>query len=149
MRLSDEARAFVDEHRVARLATASADGEPHVVPICYARIGSLLYFVTDDKPKRHGPRALKRLANIAANPRAAVVIDDYDEDWSRLAFLLLHMEAEEVRDAEEYDRALARLRERYPQYRAMPLRTATHPMVRMTVRRWHLWRAAGSRGPAA
>ena len=139
--LSDAARAFLDAHAVAHLATAGADGAPHVVPLCYARIADRLYFVADDKPKRRGPRALKRLANIAANPRVALVVDDYDADWNRLAYLLLHLEATVVDQEAEYDAALAALRQRYPQYTAMPLRRDTHPIVRMTPRRWHLWRA--------
>ena len=96
MPLSDEVRAFLDRHRVAHLATADAGGAPHVVPLCYARLDDRLYFVADDKPKRNGPRALRRLANIAANPRVALVVDDYDDDWSRLAYLLLHLDAAPV-----------------------------------------------------
>lgn len=140
--LTEEAWAFLDAHRVGRLATANAAGEPHVVPICWARLGERLYFVADDKPKRHGPRALKRLANLGENPRAALLVDDYDDDWRRLAFVLLHVDTEPVRDAAEYDAALEALRQRYPAYRAMPLAIETHPMIRMTVRRWHSWRAA-------
>ncbi len=141
MTLSDEMRAFVDGHRIGHLATADAGGAPHVVPLCYARIDDSIYFVADDKPKRRGPRALKRLANIAENPRVALVIDDYDDDWSRLAFLLLHLDALIVSDAAEYAVALDHLRRRYPQYRGMKLAIDTHPMVRLTPRVCHLWRA--------
>ena len=143
MELSEAARAFLDAHAVAHLATAGSDGAPHVIPVCYARLGDRLYFVADDKPKRRGPRALKRLANIAANPRVALVVDDYDPDWSRLAYLLLHLEAAIVDDDAEYGAALAALRHRYPPYRSMALQRATHPLVRMTPRRWHLWRSTG------
>jgi PPOX class probable F420-dependent enzyme len=141
MTLSDEARAFIDGHDVGHLATADAAGTPHVVPLCYARLGDRLYFVADDKPKRHGPRALKRLANLAANPRAALVIDDYDRNWSRLAYLLLHLDATTVSDPDEYAAALEALRARYRPYRRMPLRIDTHPLVRLVPHRWHLWRA--------
>lgn len=136
-----EVAAFIDAHRVGRLATAGADGTPHAVPICYARLGDRLYFVVDDKPKRRGPKALKRLANLTENPRAALVIDDYSDDWSKLAYVLLHLSTATVTDAREYARALARLRERYAPYRGMNLRRATHPMVRMEIRRVHFWRA--------
>ncbi len=145
MTLTDEARAFLDAHRVGHLATAAADGAPHVVPVCYARRGDDLYFVADDKPKRDGPRHLKRLANITANPRVALVVDDYDDDWTRLAYLLLHLDAAIVADSTEYSEGLAALRARYVPYQRMPLTLATHPMVRMTPRRWHLWRAAPPR----
>ena len=141
MPLDDDTRAFLDRHQVAHLATADASGAPHVVPLCFARVGDRLYFVADDKPKRRGPRALRRLANIAANPRVALVVDDYCDDWTRLAYLLLHLDATEVDDDAEYAEALAALRRRYPGYRAMALARATHPMIRLTPRRAHLWRA--------
>jgi len=139
--LSAEARAFLDAHAVGHLATADRTGTPHVVPLCYARLGDLLYFVADDKPKRRGPRALKRLSNLADNPRAALVVDDYDADWTRLAYLLVHLDAAPVDDPTEYAAALDALRRRYPPYRSMPLELDTHPMIRLTPRRWHLWRA--------
>ena len=141
MNLSDEAQSFIDNHKVAHLATADPRGAPHVIPLCYARIGNRMYFVADEKPKRHGARRLKRLANIAENPRVALVIDDYDDDWSRLAFLLLHLDAAVVSDEVEYRQGLAALHRRYAAYRTMPLAIATNPMVRMTPRHWHLWRA--------
>ncbi len=140
MVLSAAAAAFADAHRVGRLATADADAVPHVIPFCYARDGDRFYFVIDDKPKRGPARALKRLRNIAANPRVAFVVDDYDEDWSRLAYLLVRGTAESVVAPAEYDEALALLRRRYPQYRRMALEPAGHPMVRITSRWFHLWR---------
>jgi len=144
MRLSDAARAFLDDHAVGHLATADAAGAPHVVPVCYARIDDALYFVADDKPKRGGPRALKRLANIAANPRVALVVDDYDDAWRHLAFLLVHADAAPVDDPEEYAAAVAALHARYAPYRAMTLALATHPMVRLRPRRCHFWRMPGA-----
>ena len=56
MSLTEEARAFLDAHRVGHLATAAGDGEPHVVPLCYARVGDRIYFVADEKPKRRPAR---------------------------------------------------------------------------------------------
>lgn len=143
MTLSDDARAFAGPHRVAHLATADAQGAPHVIPICYALVGDSFYFVVDEKPKR-SRTGLKRLRNITANPQVALVIDDYDEDWTRLAFLLVEGHAGQVDDREEYATGLAALRARYPQYRSMPLAFATHPMIRITPRRRHMWRAAAS-----
>lgn len=144
MHLDADARAFLDRHEVGHLATVDADGAPHVVPLCYARLDDWLYFVSDDKPKRHGPRRLRRLANLAGQPRAALIVDDYDADWSRLAYLLLHLDAAPVDDPAEYAAALAALRARYPQYRTMALAPDTHPMVRLTPRRVHRWRAAAT-----
>lgn len=138
--LSSEERAFAERHRVAHLATADAAGAPHVIPICYALIGDAFYFVIDEKPKRTRT-GLKRLRNIAANPQVALVIDDYDEDWTRLAYLLVRGRATPVGETAEYAKTLAVLRERYPQYRAMPLNFETHPLVRIVPEQRHLWRA--------
>jgi PPOX class probable F420-dependent enzyme len=142
MNLTDEARAFLDEHRIGHLATADREGEPHVIPVCFARLDQRLYFIADEKPKRHGPKRLKRLANIAQNPRVALVVDDYREDWTKLAFLLVHLDAAIVESDEEYQAALAALRRKYPRYRTMKLLPATNPIVGLAVRRWHFWRAS-------
>jgi hypothetical protein len=72
----------------------------------------------------------------------ALVIDDYDDDWTRLAYLLVHGRAEPVAAAGEYDRSLQLLRTRYPQYASMPLAFDRNPMVRITAERVHFWRFA-------
>jgi PPOX class probable F420-dependent enzyme len=140
MLFSAAERAFIDSHRVAHLATADAAGAPHVIPVCYVCLGDALYFVVDDKPKRTRT-GLKRLRNIEHNPRVAVVIDDYDDDWTRLAFLLVQGQAALVTARDEYMNALTALRARYPQYGVMALAFETHPMVRITPIRRHMWRA--------
>ena len=137
--LTGAAREFVDIHRIARLATASSDGEPHAIPFCYARIGDCIYFVIDGKPKRTN-RDLKRLQNIRANPKVALVIDDYDDDWTQLAYLLLHGKAVIVDDVAEFAETLQLLRVRYSQYVEMPLTIESNPMVRIKVERMRLWR---------
>jgi PPOX class probable F420-dependent enzyme len=142
---SDAELAFIERHRLGHLATADAIGAPHVVPVCFAVVGNCIYFVVDDKPK-HTRLGLKRLRNIAANPRVALVIDDYDEDWSRLAYLLVHGTAAIVEDAEEWIAAVMGLRRRYRQYHSMDLAPATHPVVRIVVDRWHFWQSAPGRG---
>ncbi len=143
--LTEEARQFAEAHRVGRMATADAAGMPHVVPFCYALVGTQFYFVVDDKPKRTRT-GLKRLRNLRANPRVSFVIDDYHDDWERLAFLLVQGEAAVVTDAEEFARALTALRTRYPQYRRMTLQFDVHPMVRISPLRCHLWRARARAG---
>jgi PPOX class probable F420-dependent enzyme len=139
--LDRTARAFLARHRVARLATADVRGAPHVVPFCYALTGERIYFVIDEKPKHPGGRALKRMRNIAENPLVALVVDDYSEEWTRLAFLLVRGRADVVVDERERARALAALRVRYPQYRSMPLDGPAHPLVRITPSHAHLWQA--------
>ncbi|MFN8543937.1 MAG: TIGR03668 family PPOX class F420-dependent oxidoreductase [Candidatus Binatia bacterium] len=139
---TNEARRFLEAHRVGHLATAGADGAPHVVPVCYALDDAALYFVADLKPKRGPARALKRLRNLAENPRAALVVDDYDDDWTRLAWVLVQGPAVRVVDRAAHAPALALLRARYPQYRAMPLDDPeAHPLTRLTPARVLTWRA--------
>ena len=144
MTFSDADRAFAEGHRVAHFATADASGAPHVIPICYALVADCFYFVVDDKPKRTRT-ALKRLRNIAVNPQVALVIDDYDEDWTRLEYLLVRGRAAVVDDQGEYTTALAALRQRYPQYRTMALAPDTHPMIRIAPEHRHLWYATAKR----
>ncbi len=140
--LGEDARALLGRHRVAHLATAGHDGAPHVVPLCFALDGDLLYFVIDAKPKRRTGLGLQRMRNLLENPRVALVVDDYDEDWSALAYVLVRGHAAVVDDVVETRRALASLRAKYPQYRRMPLDGAAHPVVRITPERVHVWRAS-------
>lgn len=112
---------FLTSRRVGRLATAGADGRPHVVPVCYAFDGVLLYTPIDEKPKRVGAGELRRIRNLRENPQVSIVVDDYDEDWTRLAFVIVRGRAEIVERGEERSEALTLLRDKYPQYRAMAL----------------------------
>ncbi|MEZ5931233.1 MAG: TIGR03668 family PPOX class F420-dependent oxidoreductase [Alphaproteobacteria bacterium] len=116
--LTEQQCRFLEMERVARLATADADGQPHVLPICYALVEGALCFTIDEKPKRRGS-GLKRLDNIRANPKVAVVVDRYDEDWSTLGWLMVQGEAAILTEGSAHDRAQEALRRRYPQLRAM------------------------------
>ena len=116
-----EQARFLTSRRVGRLATASADGRPHAVPVCYAFDGALLYTPIDEKPKRVGADRLLRVRNVRENPQVALVVDDYDEDWSKLAFVIVRGRAEIVERGDARSGALVLLREKYPQYRAMAL----------------------------
>ncbi|TMB01808.1 MAG: TIGR03668 family PPOX class F420-dependent oxidoreductase [Deltaproteobacteria bacterium] len=139
-----EARRFLEAHRVGHLATAGADGAPHVIPVCYALDDEAVYFVADEKRKRRPARELLRLRNLRANPRAALVVDDYDEDWTRLAYILVRGPARVVEEAAAHAGALRLLRARYPQYGRMALDDpAAHPVVRIQPTRIVVWRAAG------
>jgi len=130
-------RRFVERQRVGRLATADARGAPHVVPVCFALTGETLYVTIDEKPKRGDVARLKRLRNIAENPPVAIVFDRYDEDWSRLGWVMLRGRAEILEDGTEHDAAQALLRARYPQLQAM--RIARHPVIAMRVARAASW----------
>lgn len=139
--LSDSVRAFLDASRVGRLATADRQAHPHVVPLCYARDQDCLYFIVDEKPKAPG-KTLKRLRNIAENPAVALVVDRYDEDWTRLEYALVRGRAEIVRDAREFARALGLLRRRYEQYKKMRLEPGRNALVRIVPASVHHWKAA-------
>lgn len=123
--------------RVARLATAGAGGEPHVVPVCIAVDGDLIYFAVDAKPK--ATLRLKRLANIAANPSVSLIVDNYEEDWSRLWWVRVDGVARTVGEAAETTRALRLLAGRYPQYSASP---PPGPVVAISIIRLSAWSAA-------
>jgi PPOX class probable F420-dependent enzyme len=141
-RLGDpHVREFIAAARLAHLATADATGAPHNVPLCYWFDGERIYFVIDEKPKRQQGLALKRMRNIAENPRVAVVIDHYEEDWSQLAYVLIQGFARVVEDNEEYLGALRHLREKYLQYRAMNLTPEKNPIVKIEPETVHLWGA--------
>lgn len=136
----DRVSEFLKLARVGHLATAGGDANPHNVPLCFWFDGAgHFYFVIDQKPKRLTGLKLKRMRNIAANSRVALLIDHYEEDWSYLAYVLVHGSARIVDDANEYMLALRNLRDKYPQYRAMALSLAYNPMVRIDAERVHVW----------
>jgi PPOX class probable F420-dependent enzyme len=131
---------FLRHARVAHLATADATGAPHNVPLCFWYDGKTgLYFVIDEKPKRERGTAIKRMRNIAENPRVAIVVDHYDENWTNLAYVMVRGEAAIVDDAREYQFALDNLCGKYPQYLAMTLSQDQNPIVRVEARRVHIW----------
>jgi coenzyme F420-0:L-glutamate ligase/coenzyme F420-1:gamma-L-glutamate ligase len=118
--LSEAEAAFVQRLRVARLATADAEGRPHVVPVCYAFDGVRFYTPLDEKPKRVAATQLKRVRNIAARSEVSLVIDRYDDDWSQLAYVQIAGRAELLApDTTGHAEVIALLRERYLQYRTM------------------------------
>jgi PPOX class probable F420-dependent enzyme len=121
---------------VARLATVDPSGAPHLVPIVFAVTGDVIHSAVDAKPKR--TRHLRRLANIAANPRVSVLADHYEDDWSRLWWVRADGVARVLDDSPA---GLAALVDRYPQYRASP---PAGPFLEITVDRWSAWSALDS-----
>jgi PPOX class probable F420-dependent enzyme len=138
----DEARSRLAAARVARLATAAADGRPHVVPCTFAVLGAAtIVSAVDHKPKR--TTALRRLANIAANPHVALLADHYEDDWDALWWARADGSARVVEpggEAELREAALAALSARYEPYRARPPGGA---LVVIAVDRWSGWSASG------
>jgi len=128
--------ARVAAARVGRLATVDKRGEPHIVPIVFALDGNRIVTAVDHKPKR--TTDLKRLRNIAANHRASVLVDHYDEDWSHLWWVRVDGPVEIVTAGPEFDAAIALLAAKYPQYREQP---PQGPVVAVTPERVTAWEA--------
>ena len=138
--LSDVQRRFLDASRVAHLATVDRSGAPHLVPVCFCVDAATVYITVDEKPKRLDV-PLQRIRNILANPAVAVTVDRWDEDWTRLGWVMLHGRAEILDSGDEHDAAQERLRVRYPQYRVMDL--APLPVIAVRIRRVLAWGALG------
>jgi PPOX class probable F420-dependent enzyme len=129
--LNETERQFVQRIRVARLATADEHGSPHLIPVCYAFDKTRFYIALDEKPKRVAGTQLRRVRNIEARHEASLLIDQYDDDWSKLGYVLVHGHAELIGpDHEAHTEALKLLRARYIQYRAMMLET--QPVIMIT-----------------
>ena len=130
----EEARDLFASARCVRLATADAAGKPHIVPLVFAVDGDTIYSAVDPKPKR--TTDLKRLRNVAANPRVALLADHYDDaDWDVLWWARADGTG---RVLEESAEAVALLRDRYGQYRDAP---PEGPVLAVDVRRWSGWHA--------
>ncbi|MEA2773345.1 MAG: hypothetical protein QOD93_6307 [Acetobacteraceae bacterium] len=136
--LSDVQRRFLDASRVAHLATVDRSGAPHLVPVCFCIDAATVYITIDEKPKRMDV-PLKRVRNIVENPAVAVAVDRWDEDWTRLGWVMLRGLAEILADGNEHDTAQDQLRLRYPQYRTMDL--APLPVIAVRIRRVLSWGA--------
>jgi PPOX class probable F420-dependent enzyme len=137
-RISNEIRARLDAARIARLATLDAEQRPHLIPICFVRDGSLFYSAIDRKPKRVALTQLARLKNIEETPDVALLVDQYDEDWTRLWYTLVRGKAELVSAPAERKRAIRRLRAKYSQYDTNMLADDA-PVLRITPRRVISW----------
>jgi PPOX class probable F420-dependent enzyme len=137
--ITDTQRRFLAVQRVARFASADAHGQPHVVPVCYCVIENSIYFSIDEKPKQANARGLKRLRNIEQNPKVSLVVDHYDENWSRLAWIMLRGRAEVLDGGAEHALAQQTLSERYPQYRDMQL--GSLPVVATRIEHVAAWGA--------
>jgi len=122
------------------LATADAAGRPLVVPVCYAFDGERVYSAVDAKPKR--TRALRRLRNIADNPHVSLVVDEYDEEWTRLRYVIVEGRADVLTNGPEFARAVDLLVAKYPQYRTLHLSRDSGALIRITATRILHWRWA-------
>ena len=140
--LTGQARHFLDHHRVARFATADPGGQPHIVPICYAVSGDSVYFTIDEKPKRLTDKPLKRIKNLQQNPHVALVVDRYDEDWTRLGWVMVQGEAALLDNGEEHSKAQRLLKARYPQLDEMQI--SELPVIAIRIKRVVSWGNLGT-----
>jgi len=126
--------------RVARLATLDPVGHPHIVPVCFIYDGTAFYTAIDRKPKRVLPARIARVRNIRSHAQVALLIDHYEEDWSRLWYVLVQGRAQVVPASAraERARALRKLRAKYPQY-AGALLPADAPLIRIRPQRTVRW----------
>ena len=138
--VDEELRRRAEAAPVARLATVDAAGRPRVVPCCFALDGEVVYSAVDHKPKRTS--RLARLEDIHAHPTVCLVIDHYEDDWSKLWWVRLDGTARVVEDGPEWDRGVALLVAKYDQYRERP---PTGPVIVIAVDRRRTW--SGGPGP--
>jgi PPOX class probable F420-dependent enzyme len=137
MRLTRNVAAFIRTARVAHLATADSKGQPLVVPVCFVFDGKEFFSPIDEKPKQTPPTKLKRLRNITENSKISLVIDRYDEEWRRLAYVLVAGKARVVLRGTKHASAVKRLRAKYAQYRRMAIHE--RPMIVITPRQLKSW----------
>jgi PPOX class probable F420-dependent enzyme len=127
---------------VARLATIDSNGRPHLVPVCFALDGETFYSAVDQKPKT--TTRLRRLDNIREHPEVAVLIDHYEDDWSRLWWVRLRGRARVVDGGPDHERGVTLLGKKYEQYRTAP---PTGPLIVVSVDEWRGWSASGTMAP--
>ena len=143
MLIAPQIRRFVESARVARLATASANGEPHLVAVTFVLIEDDIFIAIDEKPKT--TTRLRRVTNIEQNPRATLLVDSYDEDWTKLGWAMLRGSAGIVAPGDPStpprDEILAELRAKYPQYHEHNL--AGRPLIFVSVERVTRWGETG------
>ena len=134
---TQEMHRRIDGASVARLATVGVDGRPHVVPITFAPTENALYFAVDQKPKKSAD--LQRLRNIEANPAVSVLVDHYEDDWTRLWWVRVDGRARIIRDGNELEMAISMLTARYTQYRSA---RPAGPAVAIAIERMTGWSAS-------
>ncbi len=125
---------------IARFASIAENHTPHLVPIVFVAVDGVIYSPIDGKPKRGDP--LQRLRNVARNPAASLLLDRYDADWRALWWLRVDVRADVIaQDIASFDRIVAALIAKYPQYGSVPVFVGTPTILRMTPVRHTAWSA--------
>ena len=139
--LTPDQRQILLASRIGHLATVDQDGQPYLVPCCYTVVDDQIVTAIDEKPKRVAGRQLRRIRNILANPRVALTVDHYEEDWTKIGYLLIIGTAGVIETGGERPEALAALRAKYRQYARMELES--QPLIVITPTRvtgWGIYR---------
>lgn len=136
--IEEQEHQYIDRARIGRLATADTEGRPHVVPICFALVDNHIVTPIDEKPQRVAPDELRRSRNISENPRVALVVDHYTEDWNRLGWVQVRGTATLCSPGEKpHSRGVRALEDKYDQYAEQDLEA--RPIIRIcpgNVRSW-------------
>ena len=139
MAMANEMAAMLQSFRVGHLATADAEGVPHLVPICFVYDGQAVYTAIDHKPKRATGYRMKRIRNMLENPHVTFLIDHYEEDWRRLSYVMIQGHAQILESGPERQRALALLEDKYTQYRERQLAQEAGLVIKIvpdSIRHW-------------
>jgi PPOX class probable F420-dependent enzyme len=134
---SDDARLLFSQARVARLATVTGAGAPHLVPVTFVVSADLIFTAVDAKPK--STTALRRLDNIRRDPRVALLADHYADDWAGLWWVRADGTAVVLDSPADQAQPIDMLAARYPQYRQV---RPVGPVIRIQVTRWSGWSAS-------
>ncbi len=135
--LNSREKEFLIAGRVAHLATTGARGHPLVVPICYAFEDAVLYSSIDEKAKKSAPLLLERVRNIRENPYVSIVVDRYEEDWTRLAYVLIRGRAKILTRGPRHKKGIDLLRMKYPQYQEMAIEK--RPVIHVALNHAKSW----------
>jgi PPOX class probable F420-dependent enzyme len=153
--LADERRGLVERARTGTLATRRPDGRPRLVPVCFwlapdadGQGRPVLYSPLDEKPKQViDPHGLGRVRDLLVLPEATLLVERWDEDWSRLGWVRFEGRATllepEPHERAEHAAAVAGLRAKYPQYESQAL--DGRPVIRIVADRVIAWSADGQR----
>ena len=132
---------WLSSQKVAYLATTDVHAQPHLVPVVFVRMDEDIFICIDEKPKKH--RFLKRLANIKANPKISLLVDNYDDDWQELKWVRVDGTAVLLENTDEsravFESVISTLRDKYPQYQTMDL--SRGPIIRITINAIASWQA--------
>ena len=138
--ITDAVRLKLQRARVARLASLQPNRRPHIVPVCFVYDGNIVYTAIDHKPKQVAPERLARVQNIQATPHVALLVDQYDEDWTQLWYILIRGRAKLIPKSGRKERArvIRMLKAKYPQY-ARGMLADDAPIIRITPERTTAW----------